>query len=79
MKSALYDAAIVYPKIASPFNHTRAIQETCGTRTVVILESHCTTVSSGGADRREEVKAFFFFFTKTKQECTVREANHPHS
>lgn len=66
MKWALYDAAIVYPRIVPSFNYTGAIRETCGTRTVVILESRCTIVSSGGADGREEVKAFFVF-TKTNE------------
>lgn len=77
MKSALYDAAIVYPKIVSP--------------TLIMLEPYrklvaqeqwlylkaIVGVSSRGADGREEVKAFLFY--KDKQGGTVREANHPHS
>lgn len=61
----------------SPLHHTGAIQKVCGTRTVVILKSHCTIVSSSGADGREEVKALLFY--EDKQERAVREANHPHS
>lgn len=78
MKWALYDAAIVCPRIVPSFNYTGAIWETCGTRTVVLLQSHCTIVSSTGADGRKEVKAFFCFY-KDKQERAAGEANHPHS
>lgn len=50
------------------FNHAGAVQETCGTRTVVILESHCMSFFQWCWWERGS-KSFFVLQRQTRMHC----------